>query len=285
MANEKLHVEQLKETLCDKNLFSFSDFFFFYKKLYPEIKENTVRLNVYKLKEKKIIKNVARGMYSFEGEYSEKNLEYAVITMDIIGSSQKTNEDFNSKLFERVHQLNNEIYQFFKIESKFNISQGDEIQIICNFDNNLGKLLLLTLSQLSPYKARFAISIGTFIAEEIKENSWDMNGPIFWNARDKLNSFKKSRIYDGAFISEYLEIDEICNKFMKAILVLINSISEKQWEAISYQLKNHDLKEVQNILKISQSSFYDRIKGSNYIEIMGGLDSIIELMKVRRKIK
>lgn len=284
MNSDKLCIEELKEKLGKNQIITSDEFYLFYKEIYPEIKKNTVRWNIYKLKEQKIIKNIARGNYVLEELTYKETDNYAVITMDIIGSSKEINRDFDVNFAKKINQLNNGIKKHLNYSQKFNISQGDELQILCPFDDRIGKLFLLTLSYLNPYKVRFAISIGNFINDVIDENSWNMNGPIFWNARDKLNEFKKSKSYDGAFISEYIEIDEICNKFMKALLLLINRVSEKQWEALSYKLKNYNLKDLNDTIGISQSSFYDRISSSNVDEILEGLDAIVKLMKIRRGI-
>ena len=283
MNNEKLHIDELKSKLSHKTSINIEDFYEFYKEIYTNISKSTVRWYVYNLKEMKILKNIARGTYAFEHPKEPSEIQYSVITMDIIGSSQKSHKEFNLELEEKVEKLNKTLNTLLEYKRKFYISQGDEIQILCPFDDRIEKLLLITLSILSPLKCRFAISIGEIHEEDIKENSWDMNGPVFWNARDKISQTKKSKSYNGVVASEYAKVDKICNMLLQPILILINQISQKQWDAILEQFVNDDIKISSEILGISQSSFYDRIKSSNIYEISTGLKGLVELIGKRGK--
>jgi len=282
MSNEKLYVEELKEKFAYKSSITTDEFYSFYKEMYTDIEKSTVRWYIYSLKEQNIIKNVSRGIYVFEDSSSAESDEYIVITIDIIDSSKESSGDFNFKLAGKVNQINKIIKEKLNYKRKFYVSQGDEIQILCPLDDRVTNLLITTLSCLRPYKTRFAISVGNLNQEDILENSWDMNGPIYWNARDRLSEVKKSKKYNGVVVSEYAEIDNICNKFIKTLLLLINKISQKQWDAILSQKTIDDVKDILKELEISQSSFYDRISSSNLDEINDGFDAIFELLKRRR---
>jgi hypothetical protein len=282
MNNEKLHIEALKNKLGDKKSINIDDFYMFYKDIYTDIKKSTVRWYVYGLKEEKVIKNVSRGIYTFEDNQSSNVEDYVVITLDIIDSSLESYEEFDVHIAHKVDELNRIMNKRLNYDRRFYISQGDELQILCPFDDRLSELIMTVMSCLHPYKIRFAISIGNIQQTEIVENSWDMNGPIFWNARDTLNTLKKSKQYDGIIASEYLEVDRTCNKLLRVILILINRISSKQWEAIYAQQKYDDTKDIIKQLGISQSSYYDRISGSNVDDIIDGLDGVFDLLERRR---
>lgn len=283
MNNEKLHIDELKSRLSHKTSINIDDFYEFYKEIYANISKSTVRWYVYNLKEMKILKNIARGTYAFENPMEPSTIQYSVITMDIIDSSKKSHKEFNLELEEKVKKLNKTINNLLAYDRKFYISQGDEIQMLCPFDDRIESLLLITLSILSPLKCRFALSIGEINEEDIRENSWEMNGPVFWNARDRLAQTKKSKNYNGVVASEYAKADKICNLLIQPILVLINQMSQKQWEAILEQFINDDIKVSAERLGISPSSFYDRINSSNIDEISTGLKGLIELIEKRRK--
>ena len=120
--------------------------------------------------------------------------------MDIVKSTNLHYNKFNDMLKNKIEKINNVIQNFYGYDRIYNISQGDEIQILIPFDRNLGNIIMLTLCYLVPFKSRYAISLGDF-DDNIKRNSWDMNGPIFWNARDKLEKLKNSKKYDGLIVS------------------------------------------------------------------------------------
>lgn len=283
MTKDKFHIEELKNKLAHKKNIEVDDFYSFYHSIYGDITKNRVRWYIYKLKEKGIIRNISRGIYIFEEEKEIEN-EYAVITLDIIDSSKEDHNIFDNKLKEKVQEINKFLQSSIGLYRKYHISQGDEIQLLCPFDDRIAKILILTFAVLKPYKCRFALSIGRVEEGDMKENSWDMNGPIFWNARDVLKEMKKSKDYDGVFASGYENVDKIINKFMKSVLVLINKISAKQWEAVLEQMTKQDLKEAAESLNISLSSLYDRINSSNISQIVDSIEALIELIQIRRKL-
>jgi hypothetical protein len=278
-----LHIEELKKRFQSYDTISVDDFNDFYKDVYGEIKRNTVDWLIYKLKKSKIIRNVSRGQYVLEDNRKGPVTEYAVITMDIIKSSEMSYKKFNLELRKRVKELNLAIKHSYNCEREFFISQGDEIQIICPFENEIIYLLIITLCYLHPFKVRYAVSFG-MIESELKKNSWEMNGPIFWNARDCLTKLKNSKDYDGLVISEYNYTDKLCNNILSLVNKTIRRITDKQWDAIRCELSKKHIDSALEELEISKTSYYDRLNVSNMEEIIKALETIVEIMKKRRLI-
>ncbi|QUH26425.1 SatD family protein [Serpentinicella alkaliphila] len=282
--SERLHIDELKKRFEKYNTISVNDFNDFYKEIYGNIKRNTVSWLIYKLKKGKVIKNVSRGHYKLEDFEKIITTDYVVITMDIIKSSNMNYNKFNEELNQKIEALNIVIANTYNYEREFFISQGDEIQILCPFDNRISYLVMITLCYLHPFKARYGVSFGE-MDSEIKRNSWEMNGPIFWNARDCLEKLKNSKDYEGLVVSEYNYADKLCNNILPLINKAIGKITDKQWEAIKFELSKTDLDIALAELNISKTSYYDRVNVANIKEIMNSFKSIIEIMKVRRLIE
>lgn len=280
---KKLHIDELKKKFESYDTISVDDFNDFYKDVYGEIKRNTVSWLIYKLKNSKVIRNVSRGQYVLED--SEKTLatEYVVITMDIIKSSEMSYKRFNIELNKKVKDLNLAIKHSYNYEREFFISQGDEIQIICRFDKEIIYILMSALCYLRPMKVRYGVSFGR-IEGELKRNSWEMNGPIFWNARDCLTKLKNSKDYDGLIVSEHNYPDKLCNNILSLTNKVIRRITDKQWDAIKFEISKKTFDIAIGELNISKTSYYDRLYVSNIEEIMKSLEAIVEIMKKRRLI-
>ncbi|MBO1265189.1 hypothetical protein J3A84_09135 [Proteiniclasticum sp. SCR006] len=278
----RLHVEELKEKFRNQKMISVDDFLAFYEELLGSIGKNTVSSYIYQLKKQGIIRNVSRGQYTLTGGKSEEGSEYMVITMDIIKSTRTDYRKFNRLLQEKIEKINEAIVQIYGQDRGYHISQGDEIQILFPFEEGLGTLMMLTLSHLSPYEVRYGISIGE-VEEELKENSWEMNGPIFWNARDQLEAVKKKSGYSGGIISGYSETDRVCNQLLPLVNSAIDRITEKQWEAIRYELLGVELEETLEHIGISKTSYYERLSASNLEEILLSFRAVFDLMKARRR--
>lgn len=283
VADNRLHIEELKDKFRNYNKISVDDFNEFYTDVFGEIKKNTVSWYIYELKKKGIIRNLSRGQYILESIDRDEIQEYIVITMDIIKSSKLDYREFNYMLKEKVSSINGAIRKIYGHDRIFNISQGDEIQILIPFDEGIGELMILTLSHLYPFEVRYGISVGN-VNSEIKRNSWEMNGPIFWNARDQLEKLKSKKSYEGLIISGYHQTDRLCNNILPLINRSLSKITEKQWEAIKYELTKLDLDKVLDEIRISKTSYYERLSVSNLEEIICSYKVIYDLMKIRRKI-
>lgn len=280
----KFKIDKLKEKFKDYPVITVSDFIIFYSSINEEISKSTVRNYIHELKEKNLIRNISRGQYILV-DNNFKNIEdYVVITMDIIKSSDINYIVFNKNLKNIINELNEKLLEVFNYDRKYYVSQGDEIQILLPFDKNLGKMLMLALSYLYPMKVRYAISLGN-ISEDLKSNSWEMNGPIFWNARDHLEKLKTEKDYSGLVASGFVETDNMCNKILKLTHINISRITHKQWDAIKLNICGLNDEKSFNKNNMSKTSYYDRLKTSNFEDIIMSFDVIYEILKKREVIK
>lgn len=279
----RLHVKELKKRFSQKKIITVSDFNEFYVEVFGRINKGTVSWYIHELKNKNIIRNISRGQYVLVDSKYIGHSELIVITMDIIKSSDMDYIEFNNSLTMKVDELNSIINKEYGYNRNYYISQGDEIQIVCNFDENIGNLFMLTLSYLHPFKVRYGMGIGN-IGGELKKNSWEMNGPIFWNARDQLMKLKSANDYEGLIISDNSQIDQVCNNILPIIDEMIKKVTDKQWEAVKAELSNISIKETISKLEISKTSYYDRLRSSNLGEIIKAFKAIIDIIKIRRKL-
>lgn len=277
---DRLYIDSLKETFGSYNSISIDDFSGFYKEILGDISRSTVKWYIYELKKEKVIRNVARGLYAFEDENRNAADDHAVITMDIIKSTGMDYQVFNEELEKKVRSLNKEIEKVLDLDRLYHISQGDEIQMFCPLDDRLGRLLLLTLCKLRPFLVRYAVSIGSFDGE-IKRNSWEMNAPIFWNARDGLKDLKGGKGYEGWCVSEYAQADHLCNNVLPLVNKEMGRITDKQWEVVRLELLQVDWVDAMEELGISKTSYYSRLNASNLDEILKVFRTISDLMQKR----
>lgn len=281
--NERLHIEELEKKFSGRKVITVADFNDFYREVFGEINKNTVSWNIYELKKRNIIRNISRGLYELVDAEQINDHDYVVITMDIIKSSNLDYNEFNMSLQKKVNELNKIINKEYQYDRNYYVSQGDEIQIVCSFDENIGHLFMLTLSYLHPFKVRYGIGIGD-VGQKLKNNSWEMNGPIFWNARDQLMRLKTSKEYDGLIISTNNQVDKLCNNLLPLINETISKVTDKQWEVVKAELSKMDMKETITEIGISKTSYYDRLNGSNLDEIIKAFKTIIGLIEMRRGI-
>jgi len=283
IADKNLHIAELKNKFRNYKMISVDDFFQFYTDVFGNIERNTVSWYIFQLKKMGIIRNISRGQYVLKDTEADDDQGFIVITMDISKSSKLDYQTFNKMLREKIDLINEAIVQIYGHDRAYHISQGDEIQILFPFNEGLGNLMMLTLSHLSPFEVRYGISIGE-IDGEIKTNSWEMNGPIFWNARDQLEKVKNKNGYSGRIISGYSQTDQVCNYLLPLVNSTISRITEKQWEAIRYELLGFDLEQALEKIGITKTSYYDRLSASNLDEVLLSFRALYDLMKLRGEI-
>jgi len=283
IADKNLHIAELKEKFRNYKMISVDDFFQFYTDVFGNIERNTVSWYIFQLKKMGIIRNISRGQYVLKDTEADDDQGFIVITMDISKSSKLDYQTFNRTLREKIDLINEAIVQIYGHDRAYHISQGDEIQILFPFNEGLGNLMMLTLSYLSPFEVRYGISIGE-IDGEIKKNSWEMNGPIFWNARDQLEKIKNKSGYSGRIISGYSQTDQVCNYLLPLVNSTISRITDKQWEAIRYELLGFELEQALEKIGITKTSYYDRLSASNLEDILLSFRALYDLMKLRREI-
>jgi hypothetical protein len=279
-----LYVESLKENFASYNSISIDEFYEFYRNIHGDISRSTAKGYIHELKEGRVIRNIARGLYVLEGEIRKELHDYVAVTMDIIKSTSQDYQTFNKELEEKVLALNKELRVLLNFDREYFISQGDEIQILFPLDDRMGKMLMVTFCHLRPFIARYALSIGSYEGE-FKRNSWEMNAPIFWNARDCLKELKGGKSYDGQCVSEYAQVDRLCNNMLPLINKGINRISDKQWAVVQLELLNVDWVDAMEKLAISKTSYYSRLNASSLVEILRAFRTISDLMQKRSMVE
>ena len=286
MSNEgdKLHIDELKKEFSNYNIITVNDFYRFYKDVFGKISKKTVSWYLYDLKKRNIITNIARGQYVLTDDSKEDSKDYVVITLDVINSTNYETEKFRLAIKDKIKKVNLLIHEHYNYERKFELSQGDEVQGLFPFNENIKYLLMITLCCLRPFEVRYVISIGA-INDTITDNSWSMNGPIFWNARDYLSEIKDAKEYAGIITSKNSNYDKYCNDILPIINKVIAKITDKQWEAIEYELCNIDVNTATESMGIASSSYYDRISASNYHEIISAIGAILNIERLRKSEK
>ena len=277
-----LNFDELKDRFKGKNTFSRREIEDFYKEIYSDISKNSINSKIYRLKNDGLIRNVARGQFEIVQKVKIKEDTYIVINIDVIKSSKENYKTFNENFRESVELLNNHLSQRLRLYRKYHISQGDEIQIIYPYSFGIKDVLLLSLGCLRSFYIRFAVSIGE--AENLKENSWEMNGPIFWNSRDLMNKIKSIESTGGGFITGFSTTDRIIFKMMNLINDNLAGITEKQWEAIVFSMTEDGIENLEKKIGIKKTSYYERLDASGYEKIRSSFEGIEEVIENRRNI-
>lgn len=232
--------------------------------------------------EAKVLIDLPRDNYILAKRLAQQDT-MMVITMDVIKSTKLKVADFDHDFAIKAATINDGLEAIFGITAKFAISQGDEIQILLPFDERLDRILLYTLSQLSPLQVRYGIAIG-MVEPPIRVNSWSMNGPLFWGSRDILEAHKKCGSYCGGIFTGYHRCDGLVEDLVDVANLLLSQVTWKQWQVIAFSLEGIPNDRASAKLGISLPSYYDRIKGAHLGELLKVFGAIVEILNLREVI-
>lgn len=199
---------------------------------------------------------------------------FVVINCDFIDS--RKNKNFDKILQEKLKLLNKK-FSFFSLETNINVSRGDEIQFIIKLNNNFFKIIRYLRGILHPLKLR----IGMGFIENLNitsKNSWDLNGEGFFLAREALDKIKDNKNISTRICSHNKEIEATLNIFYNFNDLILEEWKDKNWELNNLKIENSVNRKIIEHLKISSSTFYDRLKSSKLEAIEKNEKIILNLL-------
>lgn len=149
---------------------------------------------------------------------------YVAVIGDIVKSRQLVNRNEVQLLFQSLlEKINNEYSQ--AIASKFLITLGDEFQGLLTPDAPVYEIISSIMESVHPVQVRFGLGFGA-LSTHLSETALGMDGPVFYFARDALNTARSRKGYSIAFKSDVLNENE--ENAINAMLELL-SVIRKLW--------------------------------------------------------
>lgn len=192
---------------------------------------------------------------------------YIIITGDIIKSRKI--EEIDTLLKKKLHRVNEMLED--DIASKFNSSRGDEIQGIFYFNKRIFRNIRRLRYELLPMKFRMGVSIGELDKVD-RENSWNMNGELFHQARQALDEISKENEMSTYIVGKYSKL----NPYFVLADMWINDWTEKKWEAFILYEKYGTIEEAAKKIGITIQSLHQRLKSVGYKKIIKAEKMLVE---------
>ena len=198
--------------------------------------------------------------------------QYTVLTGDVIKSRDYDNvREILNNSFKKVKYPKNVI-------TPFQISRGDEIQAVFKNYIPFPKLIRQIRYELLPLEIRFGIGFGEINEDINQDNSWNMNGTAFYNARKALKIVDENRTFYTQFVSNS-KIDEAINTILYLIDTLEKEWTDAQWEAIYYYEKKGTYKKAAKELDIAFQNVEKRCRAAKWKEVNFAENSIEKILK------
>lgn len=164
------------------------------------------------------------------------------------------------------------------ISSPYTLTLGDEFQAVYTKPKDLFRDLIFIEKNLYPVRIRLSISAGKITTSLNKKQAIGMDGPVFHNARDRINELKKSS-YRYIISTDNNQDLDLYNSVLKLISKEIGSWKPTRYDVLLALLENKSIKEISKIVKISEQSVYKNIEAASIdilIKIFKSIEAEIE---------
>lgn len=196
---------------------------------------------------------------------------YYVLTGDIIQS--RNYDNFSEKIKQGLSQVD---YPE-QMVTPFKISRGDEIQSVFEFPASFPRIIRQVRYLLRPLEVRFGVGLGEVDHITGDADSWEMNGPAFYNARSSLEFLEENKNFKTRFTA-----GNSGDRAVNTILYLIDTLQEdwtdSQWEAIYYYEREETYKKAAQKLNIAFQNVEKRCRAARWKEVKYAEDRVTTII-------
>jgi hypothetical protein len=192
-----------------------------------------------------------------------------VLIGDIVLSRKiEDRNSFDEVLLDTMGKLS---HQNPAILSPYTLTLGDEIQAVFSRAGSLFSDAISILSAIYPEKMRFSISLGALTKPINPKQAIGMDGPAFYNARDGIESLKKTgHLFDVS--GDGIPHLDLLRQTLSLISLNMGKWNKTRFRTFVLMQKNVSVKEIAVELQISDKAVYKTINA-------GGLEVISRLFQ------
>jgi len=118
-----------------------------------------------------------------------ENKDFVAIISDIVDSRKLINRDVVQKRLKKTLAVVNDKYSN-NLVANFKISLGDEFQGLLIDQTNIVKIISDIKHMMYPVNLRFGVGIGKITTDIVKQNSLEIDGPAYYQARNMIDKVK-----------------------------------------------------------------------------------------------
>ncbi len=219
---------------------------------------------------------------------NSKNI-YVAIIGDIIDSKKIKNRNEVQQKLKHVLSKINQSYDDI-IAANFIISLGDEFQGLLCQQEKVFEIINDIEMNMFPIKIRFGIGVGKIDTDILKNNTLEIAGPAYYNARKSisiLNKKKKNyeKIVTNAIINsgeQWDTQDELINSILSLIYISKSKWTKNAVNVIKTYIKNnYNQYDVAKELGVQQPAISKTLKNCYFYTINHSYNVLHNAMKER----
>lgn len=199
-----------------------------------------------------------------------------VITADVVGSrGAGLDEGFLSQALANIKHP--------QLIVPFSVSRGDELQGIMAGWLSAPQLVRTLRWHCQPLKLRVGLGTGEH-SGDLGTDSWKLNGPAFFKARQALDSVADSKGAATRIITGTPELDSIVNPGLLLLDMVISGWTSGQWEAVMAYEQHGTFMSAAKILGVAPQNVQKRCKAAHWNHVRQAEQGLTGLEKVLQQL-
>lgn len=198
-------------------------------------------------------------------------MKFIVFTMDCIASKKVNNATSTIELM--AQKLSDNPLRNYRFITEVKVLVGDEIQVVMKYNTEFVKHIRFIREAFYPLRLRIGIGIGSIDNMEnlVLRDPWKLNGSAFHYARQSLEFLKNNTSFGNRGLSylcsENRHFDLVINSQIMLYDTLLDSWSDKTYEAIALKEQYGSFRKLDGINHISSSAYTKRASAGNWVVI------------------
>lgn len=159
--------------------------------------------------------------------------------------------------------------------SSYSIILGDEFQAVYDDGDHIFRHIWTLMAELHPVMARWSIGVGEITTPIHRERSFEMDGPAFHRAREKMAEMKKEKSLISIHTDD-TSIDKLLNSMFRILSNNLRGWNKNRFLILQKLCEGKDVKQIAGELGLSEVAIYKNINAGSLAAIQDLTDSIVE---------
>ncbi|TVR32006.1 MAG: hypothetical protein EA390_05765 [Balneolaceae bacterium] len=159
--------------------------------------------------------------------------------------------------------------------SSYSIILGDEFQAVYEEGDHIFRHIWTIMAQLHPVLVRWSIGVGEITTPVNRQRSFEMDGPAFHRARERMEMMKKEKSLISIHTADSSS-DKLLNSMFRILSNNLRGWNKNRFLILQKLCEGKEVKQIAAELGLSEVAIYKNINAGSLDAIQDLTDSIVE---------
>jgi len=159
--------------------------------------------------------------------------------------------------------------------SSYSIILGDEFQAVYEEGEHIFRHIWTIMADLHPVLVRWSIGVGEITTPVNRQRSFEMDGPAFHRARERMEMMKKEKSLFSIHTADSSS-DKLLNSMFRILSNNLRGWNKNRFLILQKLCEGKEVKQIAGELGLSEVAIYKNINAGSLDAIQDLTDSIVE---------